>query len=57
MLHLSFFLVPCRRFVKIRILLLDFRKPLDRVDRRNLLTKIINAGIPDCITRYITSVL
>ena len=41
----------------VRILLLDFRKAFDRVDHKILLTKLSNMGLPNCLTRWMTSFL
>lgn len=41
----------------IRILLLDYSKAFDRVDHGILLRKLANMGIPDFLTRWVTSFL
>ncbi len=41
----------------VRILVLDFQKAFDRVDHAILLSKISNTGVPDFLTRWVTSFL
>ncbi len=41
----------------VRILLLDFRKALDRVDHKILLPKLANAGLPNFLIKWITNFL
>jgi hypothetical protein len=39
----------------VRILFLDFQKAFDHVDHHILLKKLANSGVPDILTRWVTS--
>ncbi len=41
----------------VRIVFLDFRKAFDKVDHSILLGKLLNAGIPDMLMRWVTAFL